>query len=90
MNKRMTRLIGASLALCFIACALSFGVLATMNGAFTLWGDNDTSVYADPDQLDYKTNEEAVYADPNQGFRFNSPAHDLDPAVLPWRIITPY
>ena len=90
MNKRTTRLIGVSLALCIFACALSFGVLATMNGAFALWGDNDTSVYADPDQQDWRTNDEAVYAEPEQGFRFNSPAMDIDPAVLPWRIITPH
>ena len=89
MNKRTTRLIGASIAFCLFACAISFGVLATING-FALWSGSDTSVYADPDELDHKTNEEAVYADPGQqAFRYNTPSVFADPYILPWRMIGP-
>ena len=90
MDKRTTRVIGVGLAFCMLACALSIGILATMNSASALDDDNDTSVYADPDVLDYRTNEESVYADPGaQGFRINSPAVTADPYILPWRIIGP-
>ena len=53
------------LGLCLAVCALSVGILASMNGFFVMSDGNDPAVYADPDSLDYKTNEPQVYANPD-------------------------
>jgi hypothetical protein len=75
-------MIAASLAFCFVVCALSVGMLALMAGT-------TASVYADGDVLDHKINEPQVYADPGaQDFRTNTPAVWADPAILPFRLIT--
>ncbi|MHA2425557.1 MAG: hypothetical protein ACXAEF_12270 [Candidatus Thorarchaeota archaeon] len=82
MNKKKTRLIAASLAFCFVVCALSVGMVALMAGT-------TASVFADGDALDHKTNEPQVYADPDaQDFRTNTEASNIDPAILPHRLVT--
>ena len=77
-------MIAASLAFCFVVCALSVGMLALMTHG------GSASVFAEPDVLDHKINTPQVFADPGaQDFRENTPAVWVDPAILPFRLITP-
>ena len=89
MNKKTTRLVGVSLAFCILACAISFGVLAGMNGFLVISGGMDSSVYADPDALPHRTNTPDVFANPTAlDFRTNLPAVYADPYILHFRIVT--
>ena len=76
-------MIAASLALCFVVCALSVGMLALMThgGAFA-----DAGIA----EQDHRIDSPSVNADPGVlDFRTNTPAVTADPAILPFRVITP-
>ena len=79
------------LSLCFVVCALSVGILASMNGFFAFYDGNDPAVYSDPDVLDFKVNEPQVYANPDElPHRTNTVSVWADPGVLGFRILSPF
>ena len=79
MNKRKTRMVAIGLSLSFVVCALSVGILASMNGFFAFYDGNDPAVYADPNVLDFRVNEPQVHANPDSlPHRTNTPSGMAD------------
>ena len=82
MNKRKTGMIAASLAFCFVVCALSGGILAIMTHGAT------PGVYAAPEANDFRINEPQADVNPYFGYKIVTPAAWVDPGVHPYVLIT--
>lgn len=89
MKKKTARLVGVGLVLCVFACGISFGILASINGFFGLFGGMDSSANPDQTVVPYRMDKPEVYANPDVlDFRTNLPATFADPYILGYRIIT--
>jgi hypothetical protein len=89
MKKKTARLVGVGLVLCVFACGISFGILASMNGFFGLFGDMDSSANPNRNVVPHRMDKPEVYANPDVlEFRTNLPAIFADPYILDYRIMT--